>query len=202
MYRLTSLLHCYYIVNKQLRWLRVCLLSGRVIIWLSLFSLSDYVCTWTDERFGSFDQLRKRNPAKDTIGFLPVKIQLNSISDIQRFLKDWTLVWSHWLYGKRDFRFSQRRVWRWLSSGLLHHVVWYKFTNVSEVLAASETSVNFYQTIWHNSPEDSHLHSHYCENLKSHWLILTSDICVFKIKRNCETANISAQYCHPYLNMS
>jgi hypothetical protein len=43
------------------------------------------------------------------------------------------------------------------------------FTNISEVLAASiitlmmeaastsVTSVNFYQTTWHNSPEDSHL---------------------------------------------
>jgi hypothetical protein len=32
---------------------------------------------------------------------------------------------------------SRRRVWRWLSSGMLRRVVWQKFTNVSEVLAAS-----------------------------------------------------------------
>jgi hypothetical protein len=55
---------------------------------------------------------------------------------------------------------------------MLHHVVWLKFTDVSEVLAASiirvmialimeaastcETSVKFYQTTWHNS----HLQAH------------------------------------------
>jgi hypothetical protein len=33
-----------------------------------------------------------------------------------------------------DFRFSRRRVWRWLSSGLLRRVVWQKLTDVSEVL--------------------------------------------------------------------
>jgi hypothetical protein len=58
--------------------------------------------------------------------------------------------------------------WRWLSSGLLCHVVWYKCTNISEVLAASETSVNFYQTTWHNNAEDNHPHTHHHENLKSH----------------------------------
>jgi hypothetical protein len=49
------------------------------------------------------------------------------------------------------------RIRRWRSSGLLRRVVWYKFTDVSEVLAASiiialmmeaasspETSVNCY----------------------------------------------------------
>jgi hypothetical protein len=61
-----------------------------------------------------------------------------------------------------------------LFSGLLRCVVWYKFTDVSEVLAASiirtmiiglmmeaastsEKSVNFYQTTQSNNPEDSHL---------------------------------------------
>jgi hypothetical protein len=52
-------------------------------------------------------------------------------------------------------------------------LVWWKFTNVSEVLAdsiiramirvmeaanTSETSVNFYQTTPRNNPDDSHLH--------------------------------------------
>jgi mannose-6-phosphate isomerase class I len=54
----------------------------------------------------------------------------------------------------------------------LNRVVWQKFTDVSEVLAASiiiglimeaasasDTSVNFYQTTWRNNPEDSHLHT-------------------------------------------
>jgi hypothetical protein len=36
-----------------------------------------------------------------------------------------------------DFRFSRRLVWRWLSSGMLRRVVWYKFTDGSEVPAAS-----------------------------------------------------------------
>jgi hypothetical protein len=60
----------------------------------------------------------------------------------------------------------------------LCHVVWYKFTDVSEVLAASiiramivlmmeivntsETLVNFYQTTWRNNPEDSHIQMYSC----------------------------------------
>jgi hypothetical protein len=64
---------------------------------------------------------------------------------------------------------------------MLHRVVRQKFTSVLEVLAASiirammveaantsETSVNFYQTTWCNSPENSHLHTRRRENLKSH----------------------------------
>jgi hypothetical protein len=54
---------------------------------------------------------------------------------------------------------------------LLRRVVWWKITNVSEVLAASiialmmvaestsETSVNFYQNTRRNDPEDSNLQS-------------------------------------------
>jgi hypothetical protein len=50
---------------------------------------------------------------------------------------------------------------------MLHRVVWYKLTDVSEVLAASlmmeagsisETSVNFCDTTRRNIPEDRHLH--------------------------------------------
>jgi hypothetical protein len=37
-----------------------------------------------------------------------------------------------------------------------------------EAASTSKTSVNFYQTTWRNIPEDSHLHTHCCENLKSH----------------------------------
>jgi hypothetical protein len=61
-------------------------------------------------------------------------------------------------------------------------VVWLKFTNVSEVLAASiiiialimdaastsGTSVNFYQSTRHYNPEDSHLHTRRRENLNSY----------------------------------
>jgi hypothetical protein len=75
----------------------------------------------------------------------------------------------------------------WLSSVLLRRVVWKKFTDVSEVLAAfiiramramitlmmeaastSEMLINVYQIIWCNNPGDSHLHTRRCENLKSH----------------------------------
>jgi hypothetical protein len=53
---------------------------------------------------------------------------------------------------------------------MLHHVVWYKLTIVSEVLTASiialmmvavstsKTSVNLYHTTLRSIPEDSHLH--------------------------------------------
>jgi hypothetical protein len=39
-----------------------------------------------------------------------------------------------------DFSFSRRRVWRWLPYELLCRVVWYKFTDVSEVLVAARGS--------------------------------------------------------------
>jgi hypothetical protein len=71
----------------------------------------------------------------------------------------------------------------------LRCVVWYKFTNVSKVLAASinvsevlaasmmmevartsETMVNFYQTTRRYNPEDSHLRTHRRENLKFYFV--------------------------------
>jgi hypothetical protein len=36
-----------------------------------------------------------------------------------------------------------------------------------EAEGASETSVYFYRAAWHNDPEDSHLYTHCCENLRS-----------------------------------
>jgi hypothetical protein len=39
-----------------------------------------------------------------------------------------------------------------------------------EAANTSETSVNFYQTTWCYNPEDSHLHTCCCENLKSFFL--------------------------------
>jgi hypothetical protein len=47
-------------------------------------------------------------------------------------------------YDVRFLRSSRRRVWRWLSSGLLRRAVWKKFTDFPMVLA--ETSVNSYQS--------------------------------------------------------
>jgi hypothetical protein len=37
-----------------------------------------------------------------------------------------------------------------------------------EAVSTSETSVNFYQSARRNIPEDSHLHTRCCKNLKSH----------------------------------
>jgi hypothetical protein len=39
-----------------------------------------------------------------------------------------------------------------------------------EAASTSKTPENFYQIIWPNNPEDSHLYTHHCENLKSHYL--------------------------------
>jgi hypothetical protein len=83
-----------------------------------------------------------------------------------------------------------QRILRWLSSGFMLHTVCWKFTKVSEVLAASiiqaisewvltlfwlwrqqaalKTSVHFYHTTWSLNSADSHLHTHCCKNLKSH----------------------------------
>jgi hypothetical protein len=41
------------------------------------------------------------------------------------------------LFNMLDLKFSQRWLWRLLSSGMLHHVVWYRLTDVSEESAAS-----------------------------------------------------------------
>jgi hypothetical protein len=74
---------------------------------------------------------------------------------------------------------------------MLRRVVWWKLTEVSEMLYASiiraiivlpmialmmeagstsETSINFHQTTRRNIPEDSHLHIRRVDNLKSHQL--------------------------------
>jgi hypothetical protein len=60
-----------------------------------------------------------------------------------------------------DFRFSRRRVCRWLSSGLLRRVGRWLIALMTEAASTCETSVNFYQTTRRNNPEDSHLHSYF-----------------------------------------
>jgi hypothetical protein len=93
---------------------------------------------------------------------------------------------------------------------MLRCVVWYKFTDVSEVLIASivialmmeavntsETSVNFYQTTQHNIPEDSHLHTCRRDNPKSHLLCnilieFTIPMTVVRLIKICLKVNI----CH------
>jgi hypothetical protein len=39
---------------------------------------------------------------------------------------------------------------------------------IMEAVSTSETSVNYYQTTWHYNSEDSNLHTHCHENLKSY----------------------------------
>jgi hypothetical protein len=41
-----------------------------------------------------------------------------------------------------------------------------------EAASTSEMSINFYQATQRNTPEDSHLHTHHHENLKSEIVIL------------------------------
>jgi hypothetical protein len=41
-----------------------------------------------------------------------------------------------------------------------------------EAVWNSETLVNLHQNIWHYNPEDSHPHTHPCENFKSYLVIL------------------------------
>jgi hypothetical protein len=40
---------------------------------------------------------------------------------------------------------------------------------IMEAASTSETSVNFYQTIWRNNPGDIHLHTRRRDNLKSYF---------------------------------
>jgi len=40
-----------------------------------------------------------------------------------------------------------------------------------EAVSTSETSVNFYDIARHSMPEDSHIHTHRRQNLKSHFEI-------------------------------
>jgi hypothetical protein len=75
--------------------------------------------------------------------------------------------------------------------------VWWTFTDVSEVFAASviravmeaastsETSVNFYQTTRRNNQEDSHLPTRRRDNLKSHFFK------VFHIRHCTENNQVS-----------
>jgi hypothetical protein len=53
-----------------------------------------------------------------------------------------------------------------------------KFALMMEAASTSETLVNFYQNIRRYNPEDSHLHTRRCENLKSQFEVaLVSETC-------------------------
>jgi hypothetical protein len=51
-------------------------------------------------------------------------------------------------------------------------------TLMKEAGSTPETSVNFYQTTQRNNPEDSHLHMHHRENLKSHRVVFGYDMII------------------------
>jgi hypothetical protein len=56
-----------------------------------------------------------------------------------------------------DFKFSWQRVWSSESSGIYCRVLNWMSTDISEVLAASETSVDIQLRTWQYIPEDSEL---------------------------------------------
>jgi hypothetical protein len=58
---------------------------------------------------------------------------------------------------------------RWLSSGLPRGLL---IALMMEAARTSETLVTFYQTTRRYNPEDSHLHTHRRENLRSYVLLL------------------------------
>jgi hypothetical protein len=61
-----------------------------------------------------------------------------------------------------------------------------------EAASTSETLVNFYQTTRRNNPDDSHLHTHRRENLKSH--VLQNTLCkliMIKLARNRKMFSLS-----------
>jgi hypothetical protein len=85
---------------------------------------------------------------------------------------------------------------------MLRRVVWYKFTDVSEMFATSiikvnrpddggskrlRKSVKFYQTKRSNIPEDSHLRTRCRENLKSHLrnfiYLIRADVNLFRMQK-------------------
>jgi hypothetical protein len=58
---------------------------------------------------------------------------------------------------------------------------------MKEAVSTSEKSVNFYQTTWRNIPEESHLHTHRRENLKSHTTYLLVDYTTSPMLQIAET---------------
>jgi hypothetical protein len=60
-----------------------------------------------------------------------------------------------------------------------------------EAASISETLVNFYWTTQHNNPENSHLHTRHCENLKSHNKLDRSKI--FLLQATCSWTRTSHQ---------
>jgi hypothetical protein len=88
--------------------------------------------------------------------------------------KIWLCIFSKYVLGLcgeqvKDvgIRGRKKNIWRCSSSGMLCSILWCTFTNISEVLAASEASVNFYHTTQSNIPEDRFYTDHR-ENLKCH----------------------------------
>jgi hypothetical protein len=55
---------------------------------------------------------------------------------------------------------------------LYNIIIIYSYTLKVTAAASSKMLENFYRTTWHYTPEDSNLYGHFCENLKSHKVLL------------------------------
>jgi hypothetical protein len=73
----------------------------------------------------------------------------------------------HWKHGLEIWRQLQSESTRTVTLRV-HSLVCPGIALMMEAVSTSETSVNFYQTILRNIPEDSRLHTRRRENLKSH----------------------------------
>jgi hypothetical protein len=115
-----------------------------------------------------------------------------------------------------NVRFSRRRSWNLLFSGMLCRVVSQKLTDVLDVLiraialmmeavSTSEKSVNFCENTRCNVPEDSHLHSKLrCSGLEKshvtadHEIFMFSNIKSFSLKVGAFLF-VGASYCKLWL---
>jgi hypothetical protein len=79
-----------------------------------------------------------------------------------------------------DFRISLRRVWRWLSCGMLRCVV---ITKMMEAVSISGTTVCFYRITWRNILDVSHLNAYLSSDasvfvLTPEWVLSSHVTCI------------------------
>jgi hypothetical protein len=72
---------------------------------------------------------------------------------------------------------------------MLHRARGLLITLMMEAASTSETSVNFYQTTQRSIPEDSHLHAHSRQKLKSHLILLFVESFWYLLPVDDETAS-------------
>jgi hypothetical protein len=136
---------------------------------LNIYSICVRTVVFSDATLCEDDFILKMEVTHSSKHLLP-STRLDSVTtqkptvDIFTTVRTKNLRFIVFVYGW-DFRFTWWQAWRWLSLGILHHVVQQKFTDVSEVHAASiiravnisEIMVNFHQPTKGNNPGDSHL---------------------------------------------